>query len=40
MAPDIPLRDQRPAQNVHAHQVAIRLEEIRGRKAGVSGGAP
>jgi hopanoid biosynthesis associated radical SAM protein HpnH len=40
MAPDIPLRDQRPAQHVHAHQVAIRLEEIRGRKAGVSGGAP
>jgi hopanoid biosynthesis associated radical SAM protein HpnH len=40
MAPDIPLRDQRPAQNVHAHQVAIRLEEIRGRKAGMHGGAP
>jgi hopanoid biosynthesis associated radical SAM protein HpnH len=40
MAPDIPLRDQRPAQHVHAHQVAIRLEEIRGRKAGVSGSAP
>ena len=40
MAPDIPLRDQRPAQHVHAHQVAIRLEEIRGRKAGMHGGAP
>jgi hopanoid biosynthesis associated radical SAM protein HpnH len=40
MAPDIPLRDQRPAQHVHAHQVAIRLEEIRGRKAGIDGGAP
>jgi hopanoid biosynthesis associated radical SAM protein HpnH len=40
MAPDIPLRDQRPAQHVHAHQVAIRLEEIRGRKAGMNGGAP
>jgi hopanoid biosynthesis associated radical SAM protein HpnH len=39
MAPDIPLRDQRPAQHVHAHQVAIRLEEIRGRKAGMNGGA-
>jgi hopanoid biosynthesis associated radical SAM protein HpnH len=40
MAPDIPLRDQRPAQHVHVHQVAIRLEEIRGRKAGMSGGPP
>ena len=40
MAPDIPLQDQRPAQHVHVHQVAIRLEEIRGRKAGVNGGAP
>jgi hopanoid biosynthesis associated radical SAM protein HpnH len=40
MAPDIPLGDQRPAQHVHAHQVAIRLEEIRGRKAGMNGGAP
>ena len=40
MAPDIPLQDQRPAQHVHVHQVAIRLEEIRGRKAGMNGGAP
>jgi hopanoid biosynthesis associated radical SAM protein HpnH len=40
MAPDIPLRDQRPAQHVHAHQVAVRLEEIRGRKTGMNGGAP
>ena len=40
MAPDIPLRGQRPAQHVHTHQVAIRLEEIRGRKAGMSGDAP
>jgi len=39
MAPDIPLRGQRPAQHVHTHQVAIRLEEIRGRKTGTNGGA-
>jgi hopanoid biosynthesis associated radical SAM protein HpnH len=39
MAPDIPLRGQRPAQHVHTHQVAVRLEEIRGRKAGTNGGA-
>jgi hopanoid biosynthesis associated radical SAM protein HpnH len=32
MAPDIPLRAQRPAQYVHARHVAIKLEEIRGRK--------
>ena len=38
MAPDIPLGGQRPAQHVHAQQVAIRLEEIRGRKAGMNGG--
>jgi hopanoid biosynthesis associated radical SAM protein HpnH len=38
MAPDIPLGGQRPAQHVHAQQVAIRLDEIRGRKAGVRGG--
>jgi hopanoid biosynthesis associated radical SAM protein HpnH len=38
MAPDIPLGDQRPAQHVHAQQVAIRLEEIRGRKAGLKRG--
>jgi hopanoid biosynthesis associated radical SAM protein HpnH len=39
MAPDIPLGGQRPAQHVHAQQVAIRLDEIRGRKAGLNGGA-
>jgi hopanoid biosynthesis associated radical SAM protein HpnH len=39
MAPDIPLAEQRPAQHVHAQQVAIRLEEIRGRKAGLKRGA-
>ena len=38
MAPDIPLGGQRPAQHVHALQVAIRLDEIRGRKAGLNGG--
>ena len=38
MAPDIPLGGQRPAQHVHAQQVAIRLDEIRGRKAGLNGG--
>jgi hopanoid biosynthesis associated radical SAM protein HpnH len=40
MAPDIPLRDQRPAQFVHGRQVAVRLDEIRGRRTGTSGGAP
>jgi hypothetical protein len=39
MAPDIPLDGQRPAQHVHAQQVAIRLDEIRGRKAGLKGGS-
>lgn len=34
MAPEIPLAAQRPAQYVHARHVAIRLDEIRGRKAG------
>jgi len=33
MAPEIPLQGQRPAQYVHAQHVAIKLEEIRGRKA-------
>jgi len=33
MAPDIALEGQRPAQYVHARHVAIKLEEIRGRKA-------
>lgn len=40
MAPDIPLRDQRPAQYVHGQQVAVRLDEIRGRRTGTSRGAP
>jgi hopanoid biosynthesis associated radical SAM protein HpnH len=34
MAPEIPLSGQRPAEYVHERQVAIRLDEIRGRKAG------
>jgi hypothetical protein len=34
MAPEIPLSGQRPAQYVHERQVAVRLDEIRGRKAG------
>ncbi|GAB3463835.1 adenosyl-hopene transferase HpnH [Massilia terrae] len=34
MAPDIPLDRQRPAQYVHTRQVAIKLAEIRGRRAG------
>jgi len=38
MAPDIPLGGQRPARHIHAQQVAIRLDEIRGRKAGLQGG--
>jgi hopanoid biosynthesis associated radical SAM protein HpnH len=38
MAPDIPLAGQRPAQYVHAQHVAIKLEEIRGRKAGARAG--
>jgi hopanoid biosynthesis associated radical SAM protein HpnH len=33
MAPDIPLAGQRPAAYVHARHVAIKLDEIRGRKA-------
>jgi hopanoid biosynthesis associated radical SAM protein HpnH len=37
MAPDIPLGGQRAAQHVHTQQVAIRLDEIRGRKAGLDG---
>ncbi|MGZ5198859.1 MAG: adenosyl-hopene transferase HpnH [Telluria sp.] len=34
MAPEIPLDRQRPAQYVHSQHVAIKLAEIRGRKAG------
>jgi hypothetical protein len=33
MAPEIPLDRQRPADYVHTHHVAIKLSEIRGRKA-------
>jgi hopanoid biosynthesis associated radical SAM protein HpnH len=33
MAPEIPLDRQRPAEYVHARHVAIKLSEIRGRKA-------
>jgi hopanoid biosynthesis associated radical SAM protein HpnH len=33
MAPEIPLDRQRPAEYVHSHHVAIKLSEIRGRKA-------
>jgi hopanoid biosynthesis associated radical SAM protein HpnH len=36
MAPDIPLDAQRPAQYMHARHVAIKLDEIRGRKAAAS----
>ena len=32
MAPDLPLDRQRPAEYVHARHVAIKLEEIRGRR--------
>jgi hopanoid biosynthesis associated radical SAM protein HpnH len=32
MAPEIPLDRQRPAEYVHARHVAIKLDEIRGRK--------
>jgi hopanoid biosynthesis associated radical SAM protein HpnH len=39
MAPDLALDRQRPAQFVHARHVAIKLEEIRGRRAG-RGAAP
>lgn len=39
MAPDLALDSQRPAQFVHARHVAIKLEEIRGRRAG-RGAAP
>lgn len=34
MAPDLALDRQRPAQFVHARHVAIKLDEIRGRRAG------
>jgi hopanoid biosynthesis associated radical SAM protein HpnH len=34
MAPDLALDRQRPAEYVHARHVAIKLEEIRGRRAG------
>jgi hopanoid biosynthesis associated radical SAM protein HpnH len=34
MAPEIPLDRQRPAQYMHSQHVAIKLDEIRGRKAG------
>jgi len=34
MAPDISLSGQRPAEYVHVRQVAVRIEDIRGRKAG------
>jgi hopanoid biosynthesis associated radical SAM protein HpnH len=34
MAPDLALDGQRPAQYVHARHVTIKLEEIRGRRAG------
>jgi hopanoid biosynthesis associated radical SAM protein HpnH len=34
MAPELALDRQRPAQYVHARHVAIKLEEIRGRRAG------
>jgi hopanoid biosynthesis associated radical SAM protein HpnH len=37
MAPDIALEGQRPAQYVHARHVAIKLEEIRGRRAAGTG---
>ncbi|MCS0587587.1 adenosyl-hopene transferase HpnH [Massilia norwichensis] len=37
MAPEIPLHGQRPAQYVHARHVAIKLEEIRGRKTPAPG---
>jgi hypothetical protein len=33
MAPDIALDGQRPAQYVHSRHVAIKVEEIRGRRA-------
>lgn len=39
MAPDLALDSQRPAQYVHARHVAIKLDEIRGRRAG-RGAAP
>jgi hopanoid biosynthesis associated radical SAM protein HpnH len=39
MAPDLALDGQRPAQYVHARHVAIKLDEIRGRRAG-PGAAP
>ena len=36
MAPDLPLDRQRPAEYVHARHVAIKLDEIRGRRAGAN----
>jgi hopanoid biosynthesis associated radical SAM protein HpnH len=36
MAPEIALDKQRPAEYVHARHVAIKLDEIRGRKAAAS----
>jgi hypothetical protein len=33
MAPELALDGQRPAQYVHTRHVAIKLEEIRGRRA-------
>jgi hopanoid biosynthesis associated radical SAM protein HpnH len=38
MAPEIALAGQRPAHYVHAHHVAVKLDEIRGRKAGARAG--
>jgi hypothetical protein len=38
MAPEIPLAQQRAAQYVHERQVGIKLDEIRGRKAGAGRG--
>ncbi|MFC4929890.1 adenosyl-hopene transferase HpnH [Massilia sp. GCM10023247] len=40
MAPDLALDSQRPAQYVHARHVAIKLEEIRGRRAGRAAAPP
>jgi hopanoid biosynthesis associated radical SAM protein HpnH len=38
MAPEISLSEQRPAEYVHVRQVAVRLEDIRGRKGGTKPG--
>ena len=38
MAPEIPLARQRPAEYVHERHVSVKLEEIRGRKAGTRRG--